>query len=399
MLSISVFLISFAFLVFKHSVNAAGCDVPASSLKNNNAPPLFFRTSADMGRISDKSIVKAAGGRMIFNDNEDVKVVCSIDKMDVNTVTKHIKCLNNKFIEDGIYKDLKDITCQNSRPPAPRSEVPGLCKNAFLTVSVGFRIDGVFLNRIESCYDNNTRLPLYTKSILDQSISTCPTGRPGWYSTGTFRIMLPANIEEIYTIDSQRKTVNQLLGLPSGDKSFIGDGHMYFARGHLTPKCDFTYPSEQRLTHNYFNAAPQWQQFNAGNWKVLEASIKDFVTKSTTFDHIVVYTGTYGITKFNNIDIYLYVGQGIHAIPVPQYFWKIIYEPTSKKATVFVINNNPKDIKIQAMCRSFCDTLGWLKKSFEPTTISKGTSFCCSYPDLKGIIPNMPDIEVLGPLL
>ncbi|XP_018321768.1 uncharacterized protein LOC108734632 [Agrilus planipennis] len=390
-----VFLISSASLTIP-SVSLNKCNVPISSLRTYDVP-LFFHAGA---KISEKSFVKARGGRMIFRDKENVKVVCPIGKTNVNTVTKRIQCLNSKFVDDGQYKDLKDIKCQNSRSPVPITKVVGHCKNAFLTVSVGFQIDDVFLNRIESCYDNNTRLPLYTKSILDKSVSTCPTGRTGWYSTGTFRIMLPENIEDIYTIERQRQTVNQLLGLPLNDQSFIGDGHMYFARGHLTPKCDFTYPSEQRLTHNYFNAAPQWQQFNAGNWKVLEARIKDFVTKSTTFDYIVVYTGTYGITKFNNIDIYLYNGQNIHAVPVPQYFWKIIYEPISKKATVFVINNNPKRIKTQAICTSFCDTLGWLMKAaFQPRNIMKGITFCCAYTELISIIPNLPDIKVLGSLL
>ncbi len=41
----------------------------------------------------------------------------------------------------------------------------------------------------------------------------------------------------------------------------------YMARGHLAPDADFVYESFQDATYYYFNAAPQWQSINNGNWK------------------------------------------------------------------------------------------------------------------------------------
>ena len=44
----------------------------------------------------------------------------------------------------------------------------------------------------------------------------------------------------------------------------------WFARGHLSPDAAFLYDFEKFATYFYINVDPQFQAFNALNWKYAE---------------------------------------------------------------------------------------------------------------------------------
>ena len=56
-------------------------------------------------------------------------------------------------------------------------------------------------------------------------------------------------------------------------------GANWFARGHLSPDAAFVYQREQDGTYYYINVAPQFQSFNANNWKFLEKGVRDLAKR------------------------------------------------------------------------------------------------------------------------
>jgi DNA/RNA endonuclease G (NUC1) len=50
------------------------------------------------------------------------------------------------------------------------------------------------------------------------------------------------------------------------------------------------------------NAAPQWQSFNDGNWRLIEEQVRRFA--GSYVRPLTIYTGTHGITtlKVNNLN-------------------------------------------------------------------------------------------------
>ena len=53
----------------------------------------------------------------------------------------------------------------------------------------------------------------------------------------------------------------------------------WFAKGHLSPDAAFVYQREQDATYYYLNAAPQFQSFNAQNWRFLEEGVRELAQR------------------------------------------------------------------------------------------------------------------------
>ncbi len=82
-------------------------------------------------------------------------------------------------------------------------------------------------------------------------------------------MMIKETLNNYTTADAELIDMyNYLNGKPIIDKSLSGTN--YFAKGHLSPDAAFIYQLEQHATYYYINVAPQFQAFNAGNWKALE---------------------------------------------------------------------------------------------------------------------------------
>ena len=85
-------------------------------------------------------------------------------------------------------------------------------------------------------------------------------------------------------------------------------------------------------------------------------------------------------------------------IPVPKYFWKLVYDPVSESATAVVGINNPhldRVLPADILCPDVCGQIPWIK--WKLTDISKGYTFCCTAEDLHKAIPYAPNFSV--PLL
>ena len=91
----------------------------------------------------------------------------------------------------------------------------------------------------------------------------------------------------------EQKKMEKFYGLSNVVDSTSGSQD-WFAKGHLSPDAAFVYQREQDATYYYVNAAPQFQSFNAQNWRFLEEGVRDLAKR---------YTSIYSyLCSFNGLD-------------------------------------------------------------------------------------------------
>ena len=69
-------------------------------------------------------------------------------------------------------------------------------------------------------------------------------------------------------------------------------------RGHLAPRGDFFYSTEQEATFYYVNVVPMWKSINRGNWNRLELSVRHLAINKRKI--LQVWTGAWGILKLKD---------------------------------------------------------------------------------------------------
>ena len=85
---------------------------------------------------------------------------------------------------------------------------------------------------------------------------------------------------------------------------------------------------------------------------------------------ILVYTGTVGILAYKNslgVETEFFLGHegnvsNEEAIPVPKYYWTIIYDEKQHKGIAFLGLNNPHSLDVtDYLCPNVCDKITWLE--------------------------------------
>ena len=140
----------------------------------------------------------------------------------------------------------------------------------------------------------------------------------------------------------------------------------------------------------YSNVVPQWQRINNGNWKTVEEGVRSSARRrGVTFQ---VYTGTFGIFKVNNKEVYLVEDK----IPVPEYLWKLILDTRTGESMAFVTINNPfisYGTRSHDICTDLCDATRWSRVLKTRANTRKGYTICCQPSDLRKTIPWIPKVE------
>lgn len=168
-------------------------------------------------------------------------------------------------------------------------------------------------------------------------------------------------------------------------KKVLGQNQKYFtnttflSRGHLTPDADFVFSSAQFATYFYANVCPQFQTINAGNWVRVESITRELAAQEQV--NLEIYTGVFGHLELASSDgsvVPLYLSE-TEQIEVPEYIWKIVYNPNSSAAIVFITMNNPfaRRSDVRELCTDVCQQSGI---NFSQTA-KRGFTYCCTYED------------------
>ena len=295
------------------------------------------------------------------------------------------------------------IAAMGCKKPAQATAVSvGECSNKHLNIQVGFNLTrGDFASTMNICFDQSNYDAVYTIFKLTPAIIgrqhniTRPEFNPSTFY-GNIKV------KDLYVRKNQRNTIAKLLGSQELAEKYIKDDNLYFlARGHLAAKADFVYGAEQRSTFFYMNAAPQWQIFNAGNWEKLETDVRNFAANRTS--ELIVITGIWGTStlpdeKGKLIELYLYADENNNrGIRVPAYYWKVLYDPSTKEGAAFIGTNNPylKEITDEhVFCTDICENFKWL--TWDQHNIKRGYSFCCSMDEFRKVVTTVPDFNVTG---
>ncbi len=102
-----------------------------------------------------------------------------------------------------------------------------------------------------------------------------------------------------------------------------------YDRGHLCPAGDMRL-NHTSMSETFYlsNISPQVPSFNRGIWSTLESIVRNW---AMTEDMIYVVTG--GVLTSSEGSI------GANRVTVPQYYYKVIYEPETPKMIGFVLPN------------------------------------------------------------
>lgn len=223
--------------------------------------------------------------------------------------------------------------------------------------------------------------------------------RPSKFLAGKFYPGI--DIDYLYKFETQLDTLARILDSDELAKERLKKSVQFLSRGHMAAKADFVYGAQQRSTFWYLNTAPQWQSFNGGNWNFLEISVRRFAA-SRRLD-LDVYTGVHGQMTMEDIrgkqqPVYLHAEGTV--MSVPKFYWKVIYDPLSKRGTAFVGLNDPF-IRLVTddvfLCTDISEGIKWL--DWRPRNITSGISYACSVADLRKAVPVVPLLDVIGILM
>lgn len=223
--------------------------------------------------------------------------------------------------------------------------------------------------------------------------------RPSRFLAGRFYPGI--NIDDLYKFETQLNTLAKILNSTELAQQRLKKSMQFLSRGHMVAKADFIYGALQRSTFWYLNTAPQWQSFNGGNWNSLEVSVRRFAA-SRRLD-LDVYTGVHGQMTMEDIrgkqqPVYLHAEGAI--VSAPKFYWKVIYDPLSKRGTAFVGLNDPfiKSVTDDIyLCTDISEKIKWL--NWRPHDITAGISYACSVADLRKTVLVVPVLDVIGILM
>ncbi|XP_026317170.1 uncharacterized protein LOC113228164 isoform X2 [Hyposmocoma kahamanoa] len=309
-----------------------------------------------------------------------------------------VHCVANKTVRFGAgwTGDFKEIRCKTQ--PWITTEDIGTCYGVMRNHRVGYKVRGEFYSLYEACFDMNLLSTLYVKHHVSPTNKFVqPGSRPKFIEGTVFGKM---RMSKLYKFAHQKAQLSALLGEEISDKQLTKK--QFLTRGHLAPRADFSLRAQQRASFHYINTGPQWLRGNAGDWAALEDSVRSRAHRHNLT--LTVYTGTHGVLSLpnaKNVSTPIYLAKDDNnndIVPVPLYFFKVIYDPVGKTATAFIIINSPyinnKMISDMAFCNDVCEmnpNFSWLRWRDDGAY-----SFCCTYKELAEEVELLPRLDVKG---
>ncbi|XP_063907831.1 uncharacterized protein LOC135125974 [Zophobas morio] len=326
-------------------------DCQIDLLANPTASPLLL-TVLD-GTYSFPDPTSTDNRTLDLLSNQELVFACpggQFTQPGLNTRGQHAFCQggttlsSNSFLYD--YNILNCTLTDLTRPALADSyDDPSLlCENSERPVRVGYKIDGTLVPVLDVCFNEATALATYTRHRLTgfAPLAQSTARSPPTY----FQFYLSLYNKDVQSVYDSFEFYFEKLGL----EEYLTDA--YFLRaGHLAPYEDFFHPFQRDAAYHYVNAAPQWNTFDDGNWRVLEDGVLQVVANGKMGDGVVVtgdatvVTGTLKVgTLVSNatgtpevVELILRYGQ----FPIPRWFWKVVYFGEVDIGAVFFGFNNP----------------------------------------------------------
>jgi hypothetical protein len=198
---------------------------------------------------------------------------------------------------------------------------------------------------------------------------------------------------QIYTRQYQIKLFQQELAIKLNEKDPQSLPYL-LSRGHLTPDADFIFTFEQFATYFYLNVAPQFQIINSGNFLKVEKLARNLAASLKS--DLKIVTGNFGVLKLRNEKSgeikSMFLDMENKRIAIPEFFYKILFEPQSNSSLVLITSNNPlvkSKSELVEICPNVCgDAEVGQKKILEDTR--KGYTYCCSLSDFRKKVNGIP---------
>ncbi|XP_030371966.1 uncharacterized protein LOC115622210 [Scaptodrosophila lebanonensis] len=383
----------------------SGCSLSVNGADFNDPAPLFVVREGESGKANfvepnAEGVVELLHGERLelhctdafiapFQEHRQLEATCE--------GTQQLRVLGSVF-------SFSDFVC-SAWPKYAARRTGRECNGGTDLAEVGFELatKDDFLHLFDACHDENVEVTRYVHHVLTPSSAQYQrsVGRPT-FVTGDFYD--GKDVNGMYTQVQQQLTIAEILGTDV-TPYFNISGNVYLARGHLAAKTDFIFGSPQRATFFFINAAPQWQNFNAGNWERVEDSVRKYVaSEGLTVD---CYTGTWGVSTLPDVngvptELYLNFDKNNNGlIPVPRLYYRVIIDRESRNGIVLIGVNNPhidvEEIKRDYLiCEDIGDQLSWV--SWTKDDLNRGYSYACTVDDFTAVVKDLPleDLQVNG---
>lgn len=270
------------------------------------------------------------------------------------------------------------------------------CASNGIELEIGFEIsDGRFLTSLMVCFNPDQQIAYYTfinqTAAINQGVSTSNSNSPLFLQGSD--IYTIGSASSYYNQTVQRATINTLLGLDNSSTKYIKDsGNNFLSRGHMIARRDGFYEAQQNATYYMQNIAPQWQTFNGFNWNDLETNLRDY-TEASGAD-LQFWCGVHGVTTLphettgEEVELYLFVNDTMKALPVPEVYWKVVYNPLTEEGVAVIGHNNPYNSEYTPICDDISSNLSWFTCQ---SSKERGFCYACSIADFRKTVTVLPE--------
>ncbi|XP_068157284.1 uncharacterized protein [Drosophila tropicalis] len=274
--------------------------------------------------------------------------------------------------------DIVATTCLQTRVFQPR--LPQTCRAPPVAIvqpvqdrscphtmfMIGYRAGNQFLELYRACFD--------TRAVRAVFVTHRVYAKPFFPRRPCVRFSTDGVIgqadEASYTVRSIHATFRATFG---NNQQFIPNNRdVVINRGHLAASADFLFGDQMCATFKYVNVVPQFASINDRNWEAIERWVRNSVRGNQFVD---VRTGATGILTLRvgqqaGRQVYLNGRRN----PVPEWMYKRVDNPTTRRTVVFLTYNNIFASQRPPAPR-FCRAVNCPIQL--PNTARDGFTFCC----------------------
>ncbi|XP_044253181.1 uncharacterized protein LOC123004130 [Tribolium madens] len=334
--------------------------------------------------------------RIFFQKGESFYIVCeqsSFKGWDIGKEYEKVTCVGDSIIISETSKkslDFNTITCLPGVKGVIFNNVGGKCEKNYNLRVTGLVVHDKMFPAYSVCWEQSQSVPLYAKfrtnkGRIDNALKKNP------------------NFSENFEVGNHRQAVEAL-----GVVNFITD-KVYLIDGRLATQEDLFYPYEKDKVSDLVNVRLRWNTIENGNWKIIQNSIRKFISNSTKLGEVTVLTGGLRVATLPNkegvlVNLKLHNGKN----PVPLWNWRLLHSHKAGVGVIFFVYNNPyvsKPVVNEEFNNTICrknvlEQIEWVNTQIDNTSPFAGFTYACPLKLTKIIDKTMSEIvkNLLTPL-